>query len=161
MRTLLLLRHAKAEPESNGQGDHSRDLTHRGRRDAEQVGHWLKKQALVPDLVVSSTAKRARATAELVAKSAGVEAAVQLRDDLYLARPDAYINVLRGCPDDEATVLLVGHNPGIEDLLTQLAGAEKSMKTAAIAHIRFPVLHWSDISPAAAALIEEWHPPHD
>jgi phosphohistidine phosphatase len=162
MRTLLLFRHAKAESEDSADNDHSRKLTGRGRSDAESVGTRLKSLQAVPAAIISSTAARARSTAEIFAETIGFPGTIALRDDLYLAPPATYIEVLRGWPDDEESVMMVGHNPGIEDLLSKLLGEDRWMQTAALARLTVPWKSWSDASVAAGStLIDLWRPPHD
>lgn len=162
MRTLLLLRHAKAEAEDSADHDHARQLTKRGRADAETVGTRLKSLQAVPTAIISSTAARARSTAEIFAQSSGFRGKIVFRDDLYLAPHSTYIEVLRGWPDDEESVMMVGHNPGIEELLSKLVGEDRWMQTATLARLTVPWKSWSDASVSAGStLIDLWRPPHD
>jgi len=161
MRTLLLLRHAKAEPADHDMEDIARALTSRGHDDARQVGDWLKKTALIPDAIITSTATRARQTAEDVAESCGFLHPLQFHSDLYLAEPEVYLHLLRGWADDESIVLMVGHNDGIEQLVSSLCGSSQVMQTASLAHLRFPWTEWGQATlSAAGVLVELWRPEH-
>lgn len=161
MKTLLLLRHAKAESEEEAPSDHARRLTERGARDARKVGEWLRDSKLLPDAIVSSTAARARQTAELAAASGDMTPSIGYRDDLYLAPPAAYVDIARSLPDDAACALMVGHNGGIEELASILSGSAVHMATAAIVHLQFAAHRWSEVRlESSARLVEHWRPEH-
>ena len=98
MKTLLILRHAKSSWKQPGFADHDRPLNRRGNRDAPRVGLLLRRQALTPDLIVSSTAERARATAVQVAESVVYGSPVELDRQLYLAEPGAIVGRKPGMP---------------------------------------------------------------
>ncbi|MEU7513922.1 histidine phosphatase family protein [Streptomyces sp. NPDC042898] len=120
-RRLVILRHAKsAWPE--GVPDHDRPLGPRGLRDAPAAGRFLAETGVLPDLVLCSPARRARHTWELAA--AELDGAPPTRHDprLYGADAEDLLDVLHGVPTEAGTVLLVGHNPGLEDLVLLLAG---------------------------------------
>ncbi len=159
MKTLLLLRHAKSSWTDSTQTDHDRTLNKRGERDAPRMGQLIESEGLRPDCIVSSTAMRARSTAELVAENCGFEGEIQLARELYHAPPSAYFAVLSQLPNSCDIVLAVGHNPGIAELLSQLTGADESMPTAALAHIQLDFDDWSQFdSRCAAQLIDFWCP---
>lgn len=131
-RTLILLRHAKsAWPE--GIPDAQRPLAGRGRRDAPAVGRWLREQATTIDLVLCSPAVRAVQTWDLAA--AQLDARPQVRHDerLYGACAEELLGVTQQLPSQASTVILVGHNPGLEDFLELLTGSVEVLKTSAIA----------------------------
>ena len=120
MTELLILRHGKSDW-SAGTDDYHRPLKNRGKRGAQRIGTWLWQQNLVPDYIISSPATRARETAYKAAKSMGLGVAnVQLDKRLYLPSTDELLEVLRACPETAQRVMLVGHNPSLEDLLTRL-----------------------------------------
>jgi phosphohistidine phosphatase len=159
MKTLLLMRHAKSSWKDDSLADHDRPLNKRGRRDAPRMGRLLRERDLVPDLILSSTAERASATAGLVAEAAGYSAAVQISEDLYHVGAVALLQVI--CQIDERFVrpLVIGHNPAMADLLEQLTGDSHSFPTAALACLKLDVPHWRDIERAATAkLVDFWHP---
>ncbi|MDO9140744.1 MAG: histidine phosphatase family protein, partial [Methylobacter sp.] len=116
---LLLLRHAKSDW-SVDMDDFSRPLKKRGRRAAKQMGRWLVKQQLIPDIILSSPATRALATAQRVCKQLGMdESAIICDPRIYEADAQTLLALLK-VRRDERRVLLVGHNPGLEDLLLKL-----------------------------------------
>lgn len=159
MKTLLLLRHAKSSWANDRLSDYERPLNDRGRHDAPRMGELLRKQGLLPDLIVSSSAKRAATTAELVAISTSYDGDIRYTERLYLAEPETYIALARQVPDDCGIVLMVGHNPGIEELLERLTGQAERMPTAALACIELPIAGWSDLKTEKQyPLREVWRP---
>lgn len=158
-RELLVLRHAKSSWDDEGLPDRKRPLAKRGRRDAPRVGRWIADSGLVPDRIVSSPAVRARETVELVARELGCDpGAIELDERVYDAGPRELQAVLADCPHDCRRMLLVGHNPGLEDLLDHLAGglpgpAEgKRLPTATLAHLRLPD-DWGALERGAGELL--------
>lgn len=136
-RTLILLRHAKsAWPDDTP--DARRPLAGRGRRDAPAVGHWLREQAPPIDLVLCSTAARAAQTWDLVAAQLDPTPPVRHDERLYDAWADELLAVIRELPGTASTVVLVGHNPSLEDFLQLLTGAVELLKTSAIAVLTTP-----------------------
>ena len=159
MKTVLILRHAKSSWDNTYISDHDRPLKKRGRRDAPRMGILLKEQDLIPDLIISSSARRALDTAEAAAESAGYEGPIEVTRVLYHADPDTYIDRLKSLPGDINRVLVVGHNPGMEDLLTELTGARERMPTAALAEVNLQIESWSDIAAEAEGSLENlWMP---
>lgn len=145
MKTLLILRHAKSSWKDETRSDHDRPLNDRGKREAPLVGEWLAAADLVPDHIVCSTARRARKTAQKVAKACHYDGPIELCDELYLSGPTAYIGVLNALPPDRQRVLIVGHNPDVESLLTGLTGTIVAFGTAHIAHVTLPIDAWRDL----------------
>jgi phosphohistidine phosphatase len=158
-RNLFVLRHAKSSWADEYTDDWERPLTERGERDAVQVGRLLHHRALVPDLMVSSDAVRAESTARRVADAAGYTDKVVLSSRLYHARPDVMIDVLKDAPPTAQRVLIVAHNPGLEDLVVQLTGEHVGLSTATLVHIELPIGCWSDLRmPGGGSVIEFWNP---
>lgn len=161
MRTLLLLRHAKSSWKHSGLSDHDRPLNKRGRRDAPNVGRFLKRKRLLPSVVFSSSAIRALETADEVANWSGFEGDLQLEPRLYLAEPETIIEVVRcACPKAKR-VLLVGHNPGIEKLAAGLSGLFKPvpLPTAGLVHIRLKINSWEELDLSSdGQLLQVWYP---
>ncbi|MER7811997.1 histidine phosphatase family protein [Streptomyces sp900116325] len=161
LRRLVVLRHAKsAWPD--GVADHERPLAPRGRRDASAAGRWLREVGRVPDLVVCSTAGRTRQTWDLVSDE--LDATTQVTHDarLYRASAGELLGVVRDVPARVRTLMLVGHNPGVQDLVLMLAGeadgyaleqTRTKFPTSAIAVL---CLHgpWPDLEPGTARLTE-------
>jgi len=145
MKTLMILRHAKAEPSEEGQSDRDRPLAPRGEKDAPRIGRWLKEQQLTPDLIVSSSAVRAEATAGLVAQACGYEKPIDLRNELYLATPATYVQVIRELGDDANRILVVGHNPTLDELLYLLCGNHDGFPTGGLAVVQLDVASWEEV----------------
>jgi phosphohistidine phosphatase len=158
MKTLLILRHAKSSRDATGP-DHDRPLNDRGRRDAPRMGRLLSAQDLVPDLIVSSTARRARKTAEAVAEEAGYVGAIDAAAALYLASPETITRTVRALPEESARALLVGHNPGMEDFVERVTGRHEHFPTAALACLELDIARWQDFdSHAGSRLVHLWRP---
>jgi phosphohistidine phosphatase len=158
MKTLLILRHAKSS-RKQPVADHDRPLNQRGKSDAPRMGRVLREAGLQPDLVITSTAKRARRTAEAVAKHSGYPGVIELSAELYLAGPEGLRRVLRGVSDAHASVLVVGHNPGLEMLVQALTGRGEVLPTAALAQIRVDIERWDEFDEnARGTLVALWQP---
>lgn len=159
MKTLLLLRHAKSSHAVAHQVDRDRPLNDRGNRDAPRVGELLVEKQLVPDAICSSTATRARMTAEKVAKACGFQDDIRLEDELYLAGPAMFVTALKAVPDERRLVLVVGHNPGLEEYLFSLIGTDETLPTAALAQVSLPIQRWSDLTlDTRGTLTHVWRP---
>lgn len=159
MKTLLLLRHAKSSWENDRLSDFERPLNDRGRRDAPLMGRMIKKHDLIPDRIISSSARRAAHTAELVALDASYDSDIQYTERLYLAEPETYLAIARKTEDSIDTLMLVGHNPGIEQAIELLTGIEDRMPTAALACIRLPINRWVELKAGKGYTLEAlWRP---
>lgn len=132
--TLILLRHAKSDW-SGHEGDHDRPLAKRGRRQAPDAGRWLAANVDAIDLAVVSTARRARATWDLVADELERPPRTRHDDDAYAASLSELLDIVRHLDEALGTVVLVGHNPGLEDLAEALTGDRLPMPTSALAVI--------------------------
>lgn len=161
MKTLLLLRHAKSSWNEPGMQDHDRPLKKRGKKDAPKVGKYLKENDLVPDLILSSTARRAQDTAQAVADESGYSGKIDLHQDLYLSDTACYLDILRSLPDEPNRVLVVGHNPDLEELLTLLTDVTQHLKTAALAHIDLPITSWQELNEATDGRLQAVWSPRD
>lgn len=159
MKTLLVLRHAKSSWKDPELADHDRPLNKRGERDAPRMGQLLREQDLVPDLVISSTARRALRTARLVAEESGVITDIVAHPDLYVSGMEAYLEVLAHLDEGYATVMVVGHNPDLEELVDALTGESVRLPTAALTLIRLPVESWPEIADEPLGeLVSVWRP---
>jgi phosphohistidine phosphatase len=153
MKILLLLRHAKSSWQDESLSDFDRPLNERGKKAAQAIGRYIRKQKIMPDLVLSSPAVRARETTGIITTTAKLTAEIRYDQRIYEADPPRLVQVLSQLEDTFSSVLLVGHNPGIEDLLSLLTGSSQHMPTAALAKIRLEgVGDWSEISQAKAML---------
>lgn len=165
MRTLLLLRHAKSDWESDADDDFARPLAKRGRKAAERMGEWMRRHELVPEYIISSTAARARETVHILCGALRLDAMQAMYDDrLYLADRDELLAALRDCPRDAESVMLVGHNPGLEELLTYLCGSDvpvaangKLLPTTALARITLPD-NWRSLKRESGQIIAVTRP---
>jgi phosphohistidine phosphatase len=146
MKTLLLLRHAKSSWDNAGLTDYNRPLNDRGRRDAPRMGKLIRREGLTPNLMLSSSAKRAATTAELVALEFSLTSEIRYTESLYLAEPETYIVLARQVSDDIESIMMVGHNPGIQELVEWLTGQDERMATATLAYIRAPIQKWSELA---------------
>ena len=159
MQTLLILRHGKSSWKHPGLADHDRPLNKRGLRDAPRMGRLLRDEDLVPDRIVSSTAVRARTTAELVADELGYHGTVECSRDLYLASVPDIIRVLGNVGGDASRLLVVGHNPGHEELVAALTGGVAALPTAALAQVDLDVDVWSELTTSTRGrLVNLWRP---
>ncbi|MGC1929423.1 MAG: histidine phosphatase family protein [Candidatus Nitrosopolaris sp.] len=104
MKSVLILRHAKSSWKHPNLTDHDRPLNKRGKRDAPQTGKLLRKEHVAPETIISSTAVRARATAEAVAKASGYKGRITLNRSLYAAGPEAYLDALHNLSEDYVRV---------------------------------------------------------
>jgi phosphohistidine phosphatase len=153
MKTLYLLRHAKSSWNDRSLPDYQRSLNERGKQDAPRVGELLKERGLRPDAVLSSSAKRAAKTAKKAVAASGFEVEIQLIDELYLAPPAVYLDHLGRLEDDLASVLVVGHNPGIEELFFGFTGRHEHFPTAALAQLELSIDRWRDIAADQSARV--------
>ena len=160
LKTLLVLRHAKSSWKDTGLEDHERPLNQRGQRDAPWMGRLIRERGLVPELIISSDAVRARLTAAAVAETAQYAGEIRLEPRLYGASVDEILGVLCTVEGMNAkTVMIVGHNPGLEEIVAQLTGEPHDFPTAALAQIRLPINRWPDLSDSTRGkLLGLWRP---
>lgn len=161
MKTLTLLRHAKSGWDDPVQRDVDRPLNPKGRRAAATVGRHFKREGLAFDHVVASPALRVQQTLDEVASGYGRAITPHWDRRIYLASAATLIDIVRDLPDTAAHALLVGHNPGLEDLVLLLvpnAGSgprdavEEKYPTASVAELTFRVDHWTEVAEGGAAL---------
>ncbi len=145
MKSLLILRHAKSSWKHPELTDHDRPLNKRGKRDAPRMGKILRSEHLIPEAIITSTAARARVTAEAVAKASGYKGRIALNRSLYAAGPEAYLKVLHELSDHYKRVLVVGHNPGLEELLEMFTDETQLMPTCTLAHVKFSIDSWIEL----------------
>ncbi|WP_421580499.1 SixA phosphatase family protein [Shinella sp. M31] len=160
MKTLLLLRHAKsAWPD--GVEDHDRPLAERGRRDAPRMGAYMAGVGLEPDVALVSSARRTHETWALVTPAFGRACPSQTVASIYEAEPAAILAAIHAAPQGSGTLLVIGHNPGLEDLAMLLAPEgdadtvvrlRSKYPTAGLAVIRFDSERWADVAPGAGWL---------
>jgi phosphohistidine phosphatase len=159
MRLLYLMRHAKSDWHSAAWSDFERPLNQRGARDAARMGQWLQQEKIAPSLILSSPAQRAKQTAVAVTEALGLAVEqIQFKKNLYLADRATLLKILHVVPEQTESVLLVAHNPGLDDLVEWLAPeppplseSGKLMTTAAIAMFAVPD-PWAKLQRNSAAL---------
>jgi phosphohistidine phosphatase len=159
MKRLYLLRHAKSSWDDPALADHDRPLAPRGRRAAKVIAKHLGRKGISPELVLCSSSRRTRQTLKRLAPGLGKNADVRIEPELYAAPARDLLDVLQKVPDEVESVLLIGHNPGIQDLALSLAGAgseiprlRSKFPTAALATLELNGT-WRELAPGSAELV--------
>ena len=159
MKTLLILRHAKSSWDDESLDDFDRPLNQRGNRDAPRIGQLLRERDLLPELILCSTAVRAYSTLERVCEAADYQGQFELHSDLYLAPSATYVELLQEVAEPLDRVMVIGHNPGLETLLTDLTGAVEHMPTGGLAVVELPIERWQQLRrPTAGRLLHLFRP---
>lgn len=167
MKRLYILRHAKAAQAEPGQDDHARALTVRGIADAEAMARYLRKNGAKLDRVLISTSARTIQTADLVLRELDGPPRADYRDGLYLAPATKIATILKSLPAKLSEVMVVGHNPGLEELAALLAREpvrhkererrgelDEKFPTAALAVLDFDMDRWRDLKSGAGKLAD-------
>ena len=144
MKTLYVLRHAKSDWNDARLTDFERPLNERGLNAARKMGAFLRERGVAPDLIVSSPARRARETAEIVKDAAGFSAKIRFEPRIYEASLGDLLEIISEVENDCEKLLIVGHNPGFEQLVGNLTGEFQPMPTAAFADIELEIENWSE-----------------
>ena len=133
MHQLIFLRHAKAEAATRGQSDHSRALTDQGRRAAKKIGEAMRQAGLAPEVVLVSNATRTQQTLEELENAPVWDEwpNIESLPQLYMATPAQILGQLRALPETVRSAIVIGHNPGLHELILELAGEGKADATAA------------------------------
>ena len=159
VRTLYLLRHAKSSWSDPSLADEERPLAPRGRRDAKRIAAHLREHRIEPGLVLCSPAERTRETLELVRPALGQATTVRIEPDLYPGLSEELLDLLHGVSDDTASVLLIGHNPGVQGLALRLAAAGSDLErlrekfpTGALATLTIARARWERLGAGDAVL---------
>lgn len=159
MRELLILRHAKSSWKHEGLGDHERPLNKRGQRDAPRIGARVRDQGILPDRILASDAVRARQTALLFREGAEADVPLELLRSLYLAPPESYFEVLAELDDAVARPMVVGHNPGMEELVHAITGDDPFVPTGCLIRVTLEIDGWAACrSGARGSLLDLWRP---
>ncbi|WP_418641144.1 SixA phosphatase family protein [Sulfurimonas sp. ST-27] len=154
MKTLYIIRHAKSSWKNMDLDDFDRPLNKRGRHDAPMMGERLRKKKSMPDLILSSPAKRAKMTAESIAKKVHYNKKKIVYDqNIYEADVSTLEDILMDIDDKYNTVFLVGHNPGLNELAEHYAGYTENLPTCGIVSIAFTCKQWKDIDSDNAKLL--------
>jgi len=159
MKRIYLLRHAKSSWKDTSLPDHDRPLTGRGRRASKAIARDLRDQGIEPELVLCSSARRARETLDGLEPALGTST-VRVEDDLYAASAGALLDRLRSVADTVESVMLIGHNPGLQDLALALARPSPTQQelatkypTGALATLAFPASSWRGLNRESAELV--------
>lgn len=151
MKQLVILRHGKAEQDTMAKDDYDRILTGRGNKNATDMGVFILEKWGLPDLILSSSARRAHDTAILVAQSLGYpQEEIKTDQNLYFAPSRWILNVISKLPDEVNRCLYVGHNPGVTELVNDLGIHLDNLPTASAACFDFNIDSWKDISTEKA-----------
>jgi len=153
MKKLVIIRHAKSDWEDTSLDDFDRPLNKRGLKDAPIMGKILKTKELIPDIIISSPALRARTTAELIAKEVNYTKNITPNQYIYEAYVNMLIEIVNTLVDTAETVFLVGHNPGVSALAYMLCDLKENIPTSATVEIDFDCDSWMDVSKENATLI--------
>ena len=154
MRILYLLRHAKSSWNDASLRDFDRPLKKRGREAAERIGERMAEERLSNPLVICSAAVRTRETAEIVLTSANLQVEPRFDERIYEASLRELVQIVTEIPDDKDVAIMIGHNPGFEELLSFLSGEHRRMPTCALAKIKFKDVSWNDVRAGEGSL--EW-----
>ena len=152
MRTLYLLRHAKSSWKDDSLADFDRPLKGRGRDAAEQMGKRLASEKLNDAILVCSPAARTRETAEIVLKHSRLRMDQRFDERIYEASLRDLLQVVSEIPDEKQTAMMIGHNPGFEELLAFLTGEARHMPTCALAKIKLDVASWKNVRAGEGSL---------
>jgi phosphohistidine phosphatase len=154
MKTVLILRHAKSDWSDPGNADFDRPLAKRGLEDAPRMGEVLARFECVPDRILASPARRAKQTAELAAKACGYQKSIQWEDDFYGGNSSDLIGAVQRLPDTVERVLLIGHNPTLEETIAGLCvpdlaemedGWAIKIPTAGLVCLELDIMAWSEL----------------
>jgi phosphohistidine phosphatase len=159
IKDLTVMRHANPAVKRADMSDHDRPLDDRGRRDAACAASLLLEGGLLPELIISSSALRARETAELIREVCGGNGSLLALPELYLGHPDVWLEQLQASAELHDRVMLIGHNPGLEGLIEALTGKRVTLYTAAMARLRLELDRWTELRwNTRARLVQYWRP---
>lgn len=155
IKTLYLFRHAKSSWDDPALDDFDRPLNKRGEKSAPLMGKVMRSRDVCPSIILCSPAKRTRQTAKMALKKAGMdEAEIVFEKGLYLATTSGLLGTVQKLDDLLNDAMLIGHNPGLSELVYLLTGVEESFPTAALVCLRLNVSHWTDVKSGCGKI--EW-----
>lgn len=144
MKRIILLRHGHAESLASAGSDLKRKLDDKGIRQISVIGKRMEAEGIVPDYMGCSNAERAQMSAGIIKTELRLDLEINIHPQLYGAAPDQYFEVLRSIPDIYSSVMLVAHNPGMEDFVSLLIGKRMRMDTAELFTAEFKIDRWKD-----------------
>lgn len=163
MKRLIILRHAKSSWDDSSLSDFDRPLNERGIKAARRMGVEVKNRSMGFDQVLASPAVRVRETLDRVAEGSGDRFDVEFDERIYMASADALLDIVRGILDDSKAPLLVGHNPGLEQMLARLTSDDVrglrdkvlgKYPTGALAVVELPAEHWREVEEGSGEIVE-------
>lgn len=159
MKTILLMRHAKSSWDGKVEDDRDRPISKRGRKNAGQIARLFKDNSLMPDLILASSAVRARQTAEVIMDELNFRGDVCFRNKLYMAEVEAYVHEIQSLDDANQLILVIGHSPSLDSLLQMLTDKVESLPTAAVASLSVLIDTWKDFNlESRCELNDLWRP---
>ena len=160
VREVCFVRHAKSSWDRPDISDYDRPLDDRGLRDAPRMAKEMKKLGLIPDLIITSGANRARSTAEIFRKEFDMSLEkFEITDKLYEATPEAVYNVLMSAPDEARFIYLFGHNPTFSSIANQLSGVHiDNVPTCGVVHAQSIISSWKKFKPEHAGFVGFQYP---
>jgi phosphohistidine phosphatase len=162
MKKILIMRHAKSSWKDAEILDHERPLKKRGLKDAAYIGKVLKNKELIPDKIISSDAVRAADTAAIVADKCGFKKEIDYTEKLYMAESSAILDLIHGQPESIKTLMVIGHNPGMEALVQVLSRKVESLSTSSVAYFQADIKSWKDLKQGSKIKLKKfWQPGED
>ena len=158
MKTLYVLRHAKSSWKDLKLSDFERPLNKRGKKAAPVMGKLMLEKGLLPELIISSPAERAKQTANLIKDSAKIHSEIKFDERIYEASTNTLVHILSEVNANISSVMIVGHNPGFEGIVGILTGEYERMPTAALAVIQLNIDSWQEVTQDCGNLITVFRP---
>lgn len=146
MKTLYLIRHAKSSWKDITLDDFERPLNKRGKKDAPFMGKILKEEGVVPDIIYSSPARRAKDTAQIIAQAIGYEKEIQFEKKIYESNLVSLKNIIRSIEDSNQSAFLFGHNPGLNIFAEEFCDFYENIPTCGLIQLSFNCERWDEIN---------------
>jgi phosphohistidine phosphatase len=160
-KVLLILRHAKSSWKNKKLDDHDRPLNRRGRREAIEMGEYLKKTNMIPNAIVTSSATRAIETTTLVCRNCSYNKLVEVNFEFHRGGTSAYIHAISIAPNDKNILLIVGHNPDLEDLIKVITNRTIKLPTCTLIQINMNIKNWKSTAiygSFKSEIVNIWRP---
>ncbi|MDR4489826.1 MAG: histidine phosphatase family protein [Candidatus Nitrosocosmicus sp.] len=160
-KVLLILRHAKSSWKNKKLNDHDRPLNKRGRKESVKMGEYLKNMDLIPDTIITSSALRAIETTTLLCRQSGYNGIVEVNFSFHEGNTTSYIQAITTSHEDKDRILIVGHNPTLEQLLNQLTNKTVRLPTCTLVQIKLNVSSWNRVihhSGSKPEIVDIWRP---
>jgi phosphohistidine phosphatase len=160
-KVLLILRHAKSSWKNKKLDDHDRPLNKRGKREAVEMGRYLKKINMIPDSIVTSSALRAIETTTLVCRNCNYDKLVEVNFAFHKGGADAYVHAISTTSNDTNKLLIVGHNPDLEDLIRVITHGRMKLTTCTLIKINMYIKNWESASlydSFKSEIVNVWRP---